>query len=175
MQRPEAFYFLFQSTHPAGGETLRGIKPSALNVFQSTHPAGGETLLFAHRLSLPFNFNPLTPRGVRHITNRSHISDTDFNPLTPRGVRHTDWTPPVLPVLFQSTHPAGGETKTDFRFTLPRIFQSTHPAGGETFNVARYLASNTRFQSTHPAGGETALRKSSSLPVRISIHSPRGG
>ena len=33
------------------------------------------------------NFNPRTPRGVRHVTRRVDTAEADFNPRTPRGVR----------------------------------------------------------------------------------------
>ena len=78
----------FQSTHPARGAThglLRSLVQISISIhapregcdgsislryttcfrFQSTHPARGATWLCRRKRSLPWHFNPRTPRGVR--------------------------------------------------------------------------------------------------------------
>ena len=56
------------------------------------------------------DFNPRTPRGVRHWESSRDAPACDFNPRTPRGVRRcVCWNSP-LPHEFQSTHPARGAT-----------------------------------------------------------------
>ena len=125
---------LFQSTHPARGATFDGFIDDTINsisihapregcdqlslfifilpcVFQSTHPARGATPSLTVFESIEADFNPRTPRGVRHLLcaplpGTWHISihapregcDVSgakrriqailhFNPRTPRGVR----------------------------------------------------------------------------------------
>ncbi len=56
--------------------------------FQSTHPARGATQQTCAYMLDGSDFNPRTPRGVRHADGeRFKLSEHDFNPRTPRGVR----------------------------------------------------------------------------------------
>ena len=79
----------FQSTHPARGATV-SCNCGAANIFQfqSTHPARGATLLALYQKLSQSDFNPRTPRGVRHVIEGDY-----------RGF-----------FQFQSTHPARGAT-----------------------------------------------------------------
>ena len=101
----------FQSTHPARGATVllwclpadrlisihaprEGCDHADGHVtvnktpFQSTHPARGATSRAACRRAGALNFNPRTPRGVRHVKGfHRYKVRNDFNPRTPRGVR----------------------------------------------------------------------------------------
>ena len=56
------------------------------------------------------NFNPRTPRGVRHQRWPTMRKLTDFNPRTPRGVRLARRGLSSATCQFQSTHPARGAT-----------------------------------------------------------------
>ena len=56
------------------------------------------------------NFNPRTPRGVRHWTCSLVSCSLNFNPRTPRGVRHQFIIAVEGRFIFQSTHPARGAT-----------------------------------------------------------------
>ena len=82
----------FQSTHPARGATVVFEQPTPSPVFQSTHPARGatiedDTINEAIKISIHapregcdkfikfivfnrINFNPRTPRGVRHFSKK---------------------------------------------------------------------------------------------------------
>ena len=63
------------------------VHTSVKGIFQSTHPAGGETESLLPLIVPSIYFNPLTPRGVRLRGRRERGACADFNPLTPRGVR----------------------------------------------------------------------------------------
>ena len=161
-------------------------------------PREGCDLNFQFVKSTHSNFNPRTPRGVRH--DRPHIVDAlrDFNPRTPRGVRPTSG----IALLdgtggFQSTHPARGATPGAIFMLFRKRFQSTHPARGATVGQLStsspmsisihapregcdckppYCILDTfPFQSTHPARGATAQVTHSGIHTVISIHAPREG
>ena len=131
-------------------------------------------VLLYHR---PLNFNPRTPRGVRH-----HNVDTEV-PLTS---------------VFQSTHPARGATfpKSGFlsrhRNFNPRTprgvrlamdamaqryerFQSTHPARGATRCAPSCAALWTNFNPRTPRGVRPLADHGIHFLLRISIHAPREG
>ena len=105
---------VFQSTHPARGATSWAELDAEAQEFQSTHPARGATfqggrLLMTNRISIHApregcdssspasktvshaDFNPRTPRGVRHWESSRDAPACDFNPRTPRGVRQARW------------------------------------------------------------------------------------
>ena len=80
---------VFQSTHPLRGATINRCTPFCPIIrFQSTHPLRGATGLPTARTPPKIDFNPRTPCGVRHITERKSA-------VAPR---------------FQSTHPLRGAT-----------------------------------------------------------------
>ena len=78
----------FNPLTPRGVRLANGLCASMAPIFQSTHPAGGETECTSPRFVPKWNFNPLTPRGVRHNPRSGNPRPAYFNPLTPRGVRH---------------------------------------------------------------------------------------
>ena len=56
----------FQSTHPVWGETADiVVTDDIVNLFQSTHPVWGETHWLPRGYLRKWDFNPLTPCGVR--------------------------------------------------------------------------------------------------------------
>ena len=103
--------YTFQSTHPVWGETADiVVTDDIVNLFQSTHPVWGETINQSSAGESPFNFNPLTPCGVRREQSRGALVQNQF----------------------QSTHPVWGETTQTITQQQRAIFQSTHPVWGET-------------------------------------------
>ncbi len=93
VRRPAAWFKIgtgpFQSTHPARGATckLGGGRKMTPNI--SIHaPREGCDARRSCRLSIWSNFNPRTPRGVRHEDMKKQWEAEEyFNPRTPRGVR----------------------------------------------------------------------------------------
>ena len=125
------------------------------------------------------NFNPRTPRGVRHAhyayniivrrisihapregcdSSRAELQQIPqhFNPRTPRGVRRGAFGPGILDRDFNPRTPRGVRQVPQHHVLELSEFQSTHPARGATSAVVSFSASNTPFQSTHPARGATA-------------------
>ena len=87
---PASKYYIstnaFQSTHPSRGATSSLVLSSSCLPFQSTHPSRGATGFFRYPIGR-VNFNPRTPRGVRHPEDVRSGHRWNFNPRTPRGVR----------------------------------------------------------------------------------------
>ena len=90
-------------------DTLSDAEYDAMT-FQSTHPSRGAT---SRR------------RCVR-------AGRRDFNPRTPRGVRHEAKMDPIWLQAFQSTHPSRGATIDGGKHPFWMEFQSTHPSRGAT-------------------------------------------
>ena len=78
--------------------------------FQSTHPARGAT----RRRRAPREEEGISIHAPREGCDKTFLIkrcyNKNFNPRTPRGVRHDDDEPPVKKKGFQSTHPARGAT-----------------------------------------------------------------
>ena len=99
------------------------------------------------------DFNPRTPRGVRHWESSRDAPACDFNPRTPRGVRR----------IFTAIRPSG------------RSFQSTHPARGATRDI-RTLTKESFYISIHaPREGCDTMARAIDGELLISIHAPREG
>ena len=128
-------------------------------------------------------FNPLIPRGMRHIGIRRKWFNCYFNPLIPSGMRPVELKAGRLLFWFQSTHPkrdetaaapsiagaqnhisihssqAGWDVIAKMIFTQAALFQSTHPKRDETFKRI-WNSLHLWFQSTHPKRDETSCRQS---------------
>ncbi len=63
---------VFQSTHPARGATLLGLAVHAVQGISIHAPREGCDILGSRFSSSPSNFNPRTPRGVRHGQRSRH-------------------------------------------------------------------------------------------------------
>ena len=107
-------------------------------IFQSTHPARGATHSFPIPSNGYGNFNPRTPRGVRHSEGLAGQGDGDISIHAPREGCDPFLLPQLLQSLPISIHaPREGCDQTvewDEPFTS---FQSTHPARGATANFTK--------------------------------------
>ena len=170
--------FEFQSTHPARGATCSAVHPYCLSLlrFQSTHPARGATME-PTRLMVRASISIHAPREGCDVGCFNQIQPmSDFNPRTPRGVRHKSSFPTSVSHSFQSTHPARGATSGGCLVNAD-IFISIHaPREGCDLNGVSHKKFDWRFQSTHPARGATCeFHVVIQHRHRISIHAPREG
>ena len=123
----------------------------------------------------------------------------DFNPRTPRGVRHPCPSSCSGSNIFQSTHPARGATGQCQHGGAGTIVISIHAPreGCDAANVEEHirivrisihapregcdlikfnsLTPESQFQSTHPARGATFDYHAFREDFGISIHAPREG
>ena len=82
----------FQSTHPARGATFQGGRLLMTNRISIHAPREGcDSSSPASKTVSHADFNPRTPRGVRHWESSRDAPACDFNPRTPRGVRQARW------------------------------------------------------------------------------------
>ena len=171
----------FQSTHPARGATLCPDCHRAYDQFQSTHPARGATRRLTTRPPrLPISIHAPRERCDKQKNNRI-CTLSNFNPRTPREVRHTGTDKRRRDYQFQSTHPARGATADGqtanayehyFNPRTPREVRrlrrgellalrwiSIH-APRERCDCGTFIFANwiITFQSTHPARGATAIK-----------------
>ena len=144
----------FQSTHPARGATRRYVCTNEGWRFQSTHPARGATVCNALLHLLKLDFNPRTPRGVRHLLAEGQSAILEF----------------------QSTHPARGATRWCcwWRSSAPQ-FQSTHPARGATAPPLLSVSARGHFNPRTPRGVRQYAGADLEAIEKISIHAPREG
>ena len=151
--------------------THRGVRPGSSNfhnffyIFQSTHPSWGATLRFQdswcrNHISIHAPIVGCDNQDSCMYTNISLFQST-----------HPSWGATFAPVfkcsvliLFQSTHPSWGATCSTCTQSINIcIFQSTHPSWGATSVTPFKLSSSALFQSTHPSWGATFMFHSSSL------------
>ena len=143
----------FQSTLPARGATRITLSYQSEKRFQSTLPARGATRASAATTTDRDNFNPRSPHGERHKSNRYQPpADAHFNPRSPHGERRRAFC----------------------RSACLRQFQSTLPARGATMKIL-LMETHKGFQSTLPARGATRGTVSCGCNRIISIHAPRTG
>ena len=102
-------------------------------------------------------------------------STPDFNPRTPRGVRHDRHHAPPRHHIFQSTHPARGATRSRDWANRCMMISIHAPREGCDAPANLYFFGPLEFQSTHPARGATRKLGGGAYAVRISIHAPREG
>ena len=144
------------------------------------------------------NFNPRTPRGVRHIPARPVIEPAIISIHAPR--EGCDWAlsgEGACITPFQSTHPARGATFSNCIQLESFVFQSTHPARGATWCIRQLYHLLTYFNPRTPRGVRLVLfyrcinclyfnprtprgvrpstSNSSRARMAISIHAPREG
>ena len=170
----------FQSTHPARGATRRSGDVAAILAFKSTHPARGAT----PGPTRPGASAWISIHAPREGCDASICTISDhppnFNPRTPRGVRHAEPNGAAYHFKFQSTHPARGatvnvpvmEARNVISIHAPRegcdpskntiFFHHFHFNPRTPRGVRRRLiaasARPCRFQSTHPARGATTSK-----------------
>ena len=125
---------------PLAGCDFMWADPSrAASVFQSTHPSRGATqpLFVCGQHQLISIHAPLA--GCDTMIRISSRPMSDFNPRTPRGVRHNSQIETFSGTAFQSTHPSRGATKLLICDRNLVVFQSTHPSRGATLTIAVIL------------------------------------
>ena len=148
---------------------------SSKKVFQSTHPAWGATPTESWNLA-PSKISIHAPRVGCDRGDAELLADCrDFNPRTPRGVRHAV-SKGYMPLQTISIHaprvgcdegvPGYLETRENFNPRTPRGVRHKRITARHSF---------LSFQSTHPAWGATDSGKPCSVDFRISIHAPRVG
>ena len=98
------------------GWVLRGV-PISIHA-----PLTGCDLLAFAICSIPSNFNPRTPHGVRRVRRGLCSRQTDFNPRTPHGVRRLCSSKPVKCSNFNPRTPHGVRLgQTGYCSRLPLI------------------------------------------------------
>ena len=116
--------------------TPRGVRRFGCHItplfyqFQSTHPARGATAMRAlDELEVEISIH--APReGCDMRTFDPQVEANNFNPRTPRGVRHCIGDITAANALFQSTHPARGATTINFRVHIDTLdFNPRTPRG----------------------------------------------
>ena len=147
--------------------------------FQSTHPARGATHWTHCRAGRPVDFNPRTPRGVRHALQASQQSPIGisihapregcdqrghqrrrlrhyFNPRTPRGVRRPDnRRTGGVGCDFNPRTPRGVRHHGQCLQLYFRAISIHAPREGCDKKKWNIFYSPVAFQSTHPARGAT--------------------
>ena len=165
--------FIFQSTLPVRGATIRSLLCFADMLFQSTLPVRGATGGggFVSRL---LNISIHAPRtGSDAEAPEFKEEQRYFNPRSPYGERLVVAHLVELLHQFQSTLPVRGATRRYDVTKETAIFQSTLPVRGATRSW-RISTAGARFQSTLPVRGATwyaqgvdlAGEFQSTLPVR---------
>ena len=166
---------LFQSTLPARGATRITLSYQSEKRFQSTLPARGATRASAATTTDRDNFNPRSPHGERHKSNRYQPpADAHFNPRSPHGERRASCLEQFDFEEFQSTLPARGATSTFPQETGTSQFQSTLPARGATVSPQKSTRT-TNFNPRSPHGERQGKGASPQPSPHISIHAPRTG
>ena len=187
--------------------------------FQSTHPLRGATGRDLRRYrNIRISIHaPLA--GCDSHEHQRQFEDGDFNPRTPRGVRHSSSVPVMSFSLFQSTHPSRGATvsatagrlSSDISIHAPlagcdtgklssvrtkKISIHAPLAGCDPAPTPSRIISNdfnprtprgvrhpwhpclkttVKFQSTHPSRGATMGKAIKFSNTKISIHAPLAG
>ena len=100
----------FQSTSPAGDDSVYGVMWKPSYEFQSTSPAGDDSLLPDWLLIALRNFNPHLPQEMTLITGNSWQISPDFNPHLPQEMTRKASTKRIWHNQFQSTSPAGDDS-----------------------------------------------------------------
>ena len=125
--------------------------------FNPRTPRGVRHVSPQYPLSTLFNFNPRTPRGVRQLlTALRDEQDKNFNPRTPRGVRPELCGLPSGAVNFNPRTPRGVRLLGSMLSSLLSLISIHAPREGCDSDGAEVLRSMQQFQSTHPARGATA-------------------
>ena len=168
------------SIHPprGGGGTTPLQKHPCTTLFQSTHPVGGGTRRGLLSSICQKHFNPPTPWGVGPVFTLTATNTIYFNPPTPWGVGPSPSKDCTACKKFQSTHPVGGGTLDEYKiyqfreisihpprggwdqrtaqsFPVVTYFNPPTPWGVGPFKVVKIPKAESKFQSTHPVGGGT--------------------
>ena len=127
------FFLRFQSTHPSRGATLMVLSASSALIFQSTHPSRGATRKDAKQLKATHISIHAPLAGCDSVGSNPAAPSKDFNPRTPRGVRHRR-TRDVCTKVFISIHAplAGCDAAVAVNLEARAEFQSTRRSRGAT-------------------------------------------
>ena len=152
------------------------LRVTCLFPFQSTHPMRGATLsryLIGVRLYLISIHAPLA--GCDFSQSSKFNSSPNFNPRTPRGVRHRFFPTGFDASGFQSTHPSRGATDFCTQAACDAAdFNPRTPRGVRRLRFRSALLMR-QFQSTHPSRGATSQPKTSSIASNdFNPRTPRG-
>ena len=136
----------FQSTSPAGDDSISAASAAVPELFQSTSPAGDDSRY-----------------SVRSMTRWKH-----FNPHLPQEMTRSGKNSEGITYKFQSTSPAGDDS-----YALPRYmiaFQNFNPHLPQemTQRKSKNILTNGLFQSTSPAGDDSAIFPN--LPPQLPSH-----
>ena len=101
-------------------------------IFQSTRPMRGATLRRTSTAMTSLDFNPRAPCGARQITLLEEICSRLFQSTRPMRGATPARRRSKRNRKFQSTRPMRGATVTDTRERLRLLFQSTRPMRGAT-------------------------------------------
>ena len=172
--------FLFQSTLPLRGATIRITPKVTVKEFQSTLPLRGATRAFWLKYRTSVDFNPRSPYGER-LDNRFPIVDAEisihapltgsdvcqqcqqaqnknFNPRSPYGerqqVRMFKTSPDRISIHAPLT---GSDLQRPKRPAKNRYFNPRSPYGERLANKQENT-NKYRFQSTLPLRGATRTR-----------------
>ena len=148
-----AYTYVFQSTLPVWGATVRGC--------------GGE---LHGRISI---HAPRVGSDLRGLVGGGGA--THFNPRSPCGERLASEPIPieVEPISIHAPR-VGSDSLVPCARTTARYFNPRSPCGERPIGNAN-KATSAAFQSTLPVWGATAFVRLWLRPTRISIHAPRVG
>ena len=120
----------FQSTRPSRGETPAPPMPAAPQTISIHSPLAGRDFNAREvdgQLVISIH-SPLAGRDIRAV-HLCHLQK-NFNPLAPRGARHLGCLKPENPAAFQSTRPSRGETAADVRLPVGQNISIHSPLAG---------------------------------------------
>ena len=177
--------YIFQSTHPSWGATVKsGHRHKEIAISIHAPIVGCDNDKWRKR-SQSIYFNPRTHRGVRLNVNGSVSASGDFNPRTHRGVRlHRQSARLLMDSNFNPrTHRGVRQAKRVTKVTKGKISIHAPIVGCDGANkktIKRVIDFNPRthrgvrlaitennqyiirFQSTHPSWGATIIEKGTS-------------
>ena len=119
---------------PHAGCDCKFSKSSSSSSSISIHaPHAGCDRASTVSLYCPFDFNPRTPCGVRHLCCWSFLFSFLFQSTHPmRGATVVEVLDPSRPIISIHAPHAGCDKECTFPFASPIVFQSTHPMRGAT-------------------------------------------
>ena len=143
---------------------------------KATPPARTETAMCEPVDWIYSDFNPLRPRGRRHLLSGPIcVQIQDFNPLRPRGRRLCavdDWCG-IAGISTHSARKDGDERILSFTDTAV-IFQPTPPARTETMSLPKPFSQQNYFNPLRPQGRRPCFLGLSSSPSNFNPLRPQG-
>ena len=121
------------------------------------------------------NFNPRSPRGLRHLQREKAVKILSFQSTQPEwAATHHNVAWFIRCSNFNPRSPSGLRPKPSGRLKIKCLFQSTQPEWAATVAVL-ILSINWLFQSTQPEWAATRFRPTLQNLLVISIHAARVG